>query len=271
MGYSSPKFMFSFKSKLFMCLLALVGLACSAVAQTDDEPVERIRSFDSQIRLNADGSMQVQETIEVQAAGIEIHHGIYRDFPTRYKDFFGNRYTVMFEIVSVQRDGHTEPHHTESLANGVRVYFGDKNTLISPGVHRYIFTYQTNRQLGFFEDHDEFYWNVTGTGWIFPIDLATATVILPPQIHNFVSGLNGYTGAMGERGKQFTASRDEEGNPYFRTETLAPHQGLTIVVTWPKGLIAEPSQAQKFKWYISDNRNAAVGLLGLMVVLAYYM
>ncbi|HEY6248618.1 MAG TPA: DUF2207 domain-containing protein [Candidatus Angelobacter sp.] len=256
---------------LHACALALLFLAAVSVAQTADEPVERIRSFDSRISLSADGSMQVQETIEVLAAGDQIRHGIYREFPTRYKDSLGNRYTVMFEIVGVQRDGHKEPYHTESLTNGVRVYFGDKNTLVSPGVHRYVFTYRTNRQLGFFSDHDELYWNVNGLGWSFPMDVVTATVVLPPQIHNFVNGLDGYTGAEGERGKQFTVKRDQDGNPVFRAESLGPHQGLTIVVTWPKGLIPEPTREQKIKWFLSDNRNATVGLGGLAVVLLYYV
>ncbi|HKD14553.1 MAG TPA: DUF2207 domain-containing protein [Candidatus Angelobacter sp.] len=264
--------MFPLKSRsLLAAVIVLLCLVTRSVAQNDEAADERIRSFDSHITLHPDGSMQVQETIEVQAAGIEIRHGIYRDFPTRYKDLMGNRYTVTFEIVGVQRDGQPEPYHTESLSNGVRVYFGDKGTLISSGVHRYVFTYNTNRQLGFFKDHDELYWNVTGLGWSFRIDAATATVLLPPQIHNFVTSLDAYTGAMGERGRGAAVSRDDDDNPHFAVEHLAPRNGITIVVTWPKGLIAEPTREQKIKWFLSDNRNAAVGLIGLLVVLGYYL
>ncbi len=255
-----------------LCLMLSASMAAQTeAAQTEDEPVERIRSFDSHISLNIDGTMQVRESIQVLAAGDKIRHGIYRDFPTRYKDRLGNRYTVMFEVSGVLRDGNPEAYHTESIAGGVRVYFGDKDTLVSNGIHNYVFTYTTNRQLGFFKDHDELYWNVTGLGWVFPIDAATATVVLPPQIHNFVSRLDGYTGAEGEKEKRFTASRDEEGNPHFRAENLLSHQGLSIVVTWPQGLIAAPTAEQKFKWFLSDNRNAAVGLAGLVVVLLYYL
>jgi hypothetical protein len=249
---------------VFCCLAAV------ASAQTEAAP-ERILSFDSHIRLNIDGGMEVRETIEVQAAGDQIRHGIYRDFPTRYKDRGGHRVSVMFEVIGVQRDGEPEPYHTQSMSNGVRIYFGDAHSLLSSGAHSYVFTYKTNRQLGFFKDHDELYWNVTGLGWAFPIDVATATVVLPPQISNFVTGLYGYTGAFGERGRQCTAARDDDGYPQFRAENLAPHHGLTIAVTWPKGLIAEPTTQQKFSWFLSDNRNAAVGLGGLVVVWLYYL
>lgn len=103
------------------------------------------------------------------------------------------------------------------------------------------------------------------------MDVVTATVILPPQVHNFVRGLYAYTGAEGERGKDFTVTRDQDANPVFRAENLGPNHGLTIVVTWPKGLIPEPTRQQKIEWFLSDNRNAAVGIGGLAAVLIYYL
>lgn len=261
-------------TKVSVCiqvLLALFCLAVPAIAQTDDDHPERIRSFDSRIVLSPNGVMNVRETIEVEAAGIQIRHGIYRDFPTRYRDDWGNSYSVLFEVLGVERDGNPEPYHTEGISNGVRVYFGDSNTLVSEGRHRYVFTYATSRQLGFFKDHDELYWNVTGLGWVFPIDRATATVVLPPQIHDSPTKLGGYTGAEGERGKTFTATRDADGNPYFETQNLRPHQGLTIVVSWPKGLIAPPSRAQQVKWFLQDNLATGVALIGLVIVFTYYL
>lgn len=259
-------------NKLLVSYIVLLVLGCftaSARAQ-DVQEQERIRSFDSRIVLSADGTMIVRETIDVIAAGDQIRHGIYRDFPTRYADHWGNHYSVLFEIVGVERDGNPEPYHTEGISDGVRVKFGDADKFVSNGPHRYVFTYLTNRQLGFFSDHDELYWNVTSTGWIFPIDRATATVVLPPQIHNFVKTMDAYVGAEGERGRQFTATRDADGNPRFATANLLPHQGLTIVVTWPKGLIAPPTAQQKMKWFLQDNLASAVALCGLIIVLLYY-
>ena len=101
-----------------ICLaLALLCLSAASAAQADSDQTEHIRSFDSHIILNADNTMQVRETIEVWAAGDQIRHGIYREFPTRYKDLLGNRYIVAFEIGSVQRDGNSEPYHMESMSN----------------------------------------------------------------------------------------------------------------------------------------------------------
>jgi uncharacterized membrane protein YgcG len=253
------------KSFLMACLLALL-LAAPAAAQT-----EGIHSFDSRITVNSDGSMQVVETISVESAGVDMVHGIYRDFPTRYRDRAGNHYSVLFDIVRVRRDGNSEPYHTEELGNGVRVYFGSSTYELPPGPHTYQFTYRTNRQLGFFRDHDELYWNVTGNAWKFPIDAATATVFLPANVRNLVTDLEGYTGYEGEKGQAYTARRDEDSNPTFRAENLAPGQGLSIVVTWPKGLIAEPTAAQKRAWFIADNKSLIFGVAGWIVVLLYYV
>ncbi|HET9839049.1 MAG TPA: DUF2207 domain-containing protein [Candidatus Angelobacter sp.] len=252
------------KSFAIFCLL----LAALVPASAQDE---RIRSFDARITVSRDGSMLVKETIAVVSAGESIRHGIYREFPTRYRDYKGNRIKVMFEIVGVRRDGHSEPYHTEDLENGVRVYFGSSSYDLPPGDHAYEFEYRTNRQLGFYSDHDELYWNVTGNGWKFPIDAATATVVLPADVRRQIKDVEAYTGYQGEKGQAYTAKRDEDGNPTFRAEGLAPNQGLTIVVEWPKGLISEPTAAQKRAWFIADNKPEVLGVGGILVVLIYYL
>lgn len=268
MPWTEDKTAGRFLQALLFIFILIVSASLAATAQTDLQ--ELIRVFDSHITVNADGSMEVAETIEVQAAGEQIRHGIYRDFPLRYKDHLGNHYSVSFAMIGVQRDGNPEAYHTQGISGGVRIYFGDQNTIISPGTHTYIFRYTTSRQLGFFPDHDELYWNVTGVGWDFPIHAATATVVLPPNIRTAVISTDAFTGALGEKGKSAIMSRDRDGNPEFRAQDLQPHEGLTIWVTWPKGLIAEPTREQRFEWFLSDNRNAAIGLAGLIIVLLYY-
>jgi hypothetical protein len=60
--------------------LALTAFACVAFAHAD----ERILSFDSTITVAHDGTLEVRETIRVNAEGDAIRRGIYRDFPTIY-------------------------------------------------------------------------------------------------------------------------------------------------------------------------------------------
>src|SRR5262249_14754194 len=157
-----------------------------------------------------------------------------------------NRIHVEFEPESLTRDGGDEPYHSESHGNGVRVYFGSESTLLDPGDYTYVFRYRTTRQLGFFADHDELYWNVTGNGWDFPIGTASANVSLPGDIAPETLRLDGYTGAQGAKGRAYSASADAPSHATFRTtHALAPREGLTIVVGFPKGIVAAPSAQQR--------------------------
>ncbi|MDP6136428.1 MAG: DUF2207 domain-containing protein, partial [Arenicellales bacterium] len=130
---------------------------------------ERILSFESLVTVEKSGTLTVTETITVLAEGKKIKRGIYRDFPTHYRDRAGNNYTVGFELLSVTRDGLPEPHHIGDLDNGVRVKVGESNTFLQPGKYAYTLTYRSNRQIGFFDTHDELYWNATPHDWSFPI------------------------------------------------------------------------------------------------------
>ena len=85
----------------------------------------------------ADSSLDVVETIRVRAEGIQINHGIYRDFPTRYQRE-GRTIRVGFEVQGVTRNGQNEPYATERIDNGVRVRIGDADIIVPPGEHTYV-------------------------------------------------------------------------------------------------------------------------------------
>jgi len=247
--------------------LLIVLLAAPLLGQAG----ERILSFDSRITVNPDSSLNVRETIMVAVTGNKIRHGIYRDFPTDYKDRLGNRYHVDLSIVGLERDGNPEPYHTEPVSNGIRTYFGSAQQVLSSGEHTYVFDYSVTRELGFFSDHDELYWNVTGNGWDFPIDTATATVVLPPNVAGAVQRATAFTGFTGERGQNFSTDKDDFGNPTFHADNLGVHQGLTLLVTWPKGLITPPTTEQKLSWLFHDNQAVLVGLIGVICVWSYFL
>src|SRR5690606_22190572 len=158
----------------------------------------------------------------------------------------------------------------ERLANGVRVYIGQSDVLLRPGTYTYRISYVTTGQIGFFADYDELYWNVTGNGWIFPIDRARATVILPPCAG--ASSPVAYTGAAGESGGDAEIGRDHLGHTTFTTtRPLAPSEGLTVALAWQKGVVAAPSQTHRLLSLAADNPSALVAAIGFLLVLAYYL
>ncbi len=233
---------------------------------------ERILDFHSDILIMHDGWIEVTETIRVRAEGDRIRRGIYRDFPTEYEDKLGNQYVVGFEPLSVLRNNAPEDSHTQNIRGGKRTYFGSADRYINSGEHTYIFRYRASRMLGFFENHDELYWNVTGVEWAFPIDSASATVAFGFDVPSNDLTAEAYTGSYGYTKRDYTARIDPSGRVSFKTtKPLAALNGLTIVVGWPKGLVAEPTDVQRVGWLLKDNFSLLVAVAGFALLLVYYI
>jgi uncharacterized membrane protein YgcG len=249
----------------------LAWLWLFALLASTGQADERILEFHSDIDVAVDASVTVTERIRVRSDGDQIRRGIYRDFPTNYRDRLGNNYEVAFDVLSIERDGRESAWHLARLDNGVRVYIGDADVFLSPGEYEYEIRYRTNNQLGFFEDFDELYWNVTGNAWLFPIDSASATVRLPGDAVPDASRATAYVGYVGARGESYAVSDDIDGTITFRTtRTLAPSEGLTIAVGWPKGFVEQPTALDRAGRTLSQNRHWAVFLAGMLSVIFYY-
>ena len=243
----------------------LIAVSPAALAQ------ERILEYAIEMDVDAQGAIDVVEHITVRAEGDQIRRGIYRDFPTRYRDRYGNNVVVGFDVQSVQRDGQSEPWFTERLSNGVRVNTGTDDYLPRlPGEYRYTLRYRTTRQIGFFADHDELYWNAIGTGWNFAIERATVEVRLPEAVPVERLTAEGYTGPQGARGSDYSAMPAAPGAARWElTAPLSPREGFTIVLSFAKGVVAQPTQADRAAWVLADNRGVLAALAGFAVLLVY--
>ena len=248
------------------CALALALLL---VAAAPASAVERILLFLSEVVVQRDGDLVVVETIRVEAEGNVIRRGIFRDFPTTYTRPDGTRVEVGFHVESVTRNGMMENYGLERLSNGVRVRIGSADRLVPRGQHTYVIRYRTTRQIGFFGDYDELYWNVTGTGWVFPIDMAEARITLPEEVPFRQTAI--YTGPQGARGKDARIVEQQPGYIVFRTTRPLPaRNGLTVAAAWQKGVVEPPTTAQLASYWLADNRGLAVALAGLALLIAYY-
>jgi len=248
----------------FLFLLPLLVLSQVAPANAQ----ERITSFASDITIQQNGTLAVTERISVVSEGIEIQRGIFRDFPTDYVDRIGRRVRVGFEVTEVTRDGNPEPYVIESIDNGQRVRIGDADVFLNDGLHTYTITYTTSRQIGFFDNHDELYWNVNGLGWAFLAESVEATVRLQGGA---IEGFEFYTGAYGENGQDAVGQRiSRDTVHYAATRTLFPGEGLTVVTTFPKGIVTPPTAEEEMQEFLDANMATGAALLGLAALFAYY-
>src|SRR3569623_3547934 len=95
-------------------IMVLFSLAAPVLA------AEEIRSFDSNIKLQTNGTVDVTETIIVNAEGIEIRHGIYRDIPTELINDDKSRLRSDLRVLDVMRYGASEPYTVDNIGSGYK-------------------------------------------------------------------------------------------------------------------------------------------------------
>lgn len=253
-------------------LLSLVtAIAVSLMLTGGSLAREEIRSFIADIEVRSDASIEVTETITVNAEGQEIRRGIFRDIPMRALDEWGLWTTNGFDLIEVLHNGEPSPYSTEWEGRFFRIRIGEAETFIARGEHTYTIRYVTTRQLRFFESYDELYWNVTGNFWNFPILDAEARVYLPDGARAIRDRIVAYTGPFGETGGNYQGSILEGGSlvRFSLTRPLGPQEGLTIAVGFTEGIVSPDTGGSAL--LIWDNIGILVLILGWIGVPAYFL
>lgn len=230
--------------------------------------MEYIEYYDIDIVIESDGNLLITEKITAQVEGNIIKRGLMRDFPTRYKDRFGNNYVVGFEVLSVKRNGANESYHLKNRMNGVEVYTGDENLFLDNGLHTFEIKYRTSHQIGFFENYDELYFNAIGGGWAFSIAEYEVRVHLPKSakmINNAV-----YSGPSGSTSNNAIVQANDSMLIILSEDILVPGEQITFAVSWNKGVIPEPSTLDRLLWFFRSNLNIFTAIIGLLIVFLIY-
>lgn len=247
---------------IFFMAILLFGCNLKANAAYNEE---NIVNYDIEIHVNKDATMDVTEEITVNALGKNINHGIYRDFPTQYKNKI-----ITFKINDVSLDGDDVEYTTESVDRGVRIKIGSSDDYVSKGLHTYVIDYTTDRQMFFEEDYNELYWNLIGSGWAFDIEECSAKVYFPKGTKILEDDIKAYVGEYGDSNESddvYWYIDDEKSCVYFNIFNEIPSQNaFTIVARVEKGTIDEPTFSQKVKWFFQDNAmyiTIFIGMIGL--------
>lgn len=233
---------------------------------------ENIRDYSVDIHVNKDGSMDVIEYITVYAKGKEIQHGIYRDFPTEY-----NNKRVTLDVQEVLCDDKDINYVLDSVDRGIRIKIGDSNTYLDKGIHTYSIKYRTERQLAFYDDYDELYWNVIGSGWNFEIEQCHVKIFFPEETKFLEDKLKTYTGSFGSKENTVDVNYyiwDLEKYVQFDIfEKLGVQEAFTVSVCFEKGAVDEPTLEMKVRWFLEDNCIPMVifTLLIVLIVWQYFI
>jgi hypothetical protein len=250
-----------YPTRAFLLLATILVLALPAAAKS-----WRVSNFQDTITVNPDGSAMVHETITLKFDG--EWHGVHRTIPIEYPGPNGTNYQLFVEITSVTGEGGAKLKYDSSTASGSRdlkIYIPD-----AVNVTRTVeIAYRVRNGTRFFDDYDEFYWNVTGNDWPVPIDHAMATVQFPAAAGGSLRA-QAFTGVYGSSGHDATAKVDGAEAEFETTNPLPMRGGMTIDVYIPKGVLAEPGWVTKLFWFIGGNAAVFLPLVTLAVMFAVW-
>lgn len=196
-----------------------------------------------------DGSVEVTENITFQFIG-GPWQGIYRNIPVEYAGPRGLNYSLFLDVKSVTDENGNKLRYDASRERQYRklkIYIPHADS----STRTISIEYVVSDALRFFEDHDEFYWNVTGDEWPIPIEAASAHIVFPEGTSNLRS--NVFTGAYRSTGRNAVAEVVGTGVDVHTTSALGIHEGLSIAVAFEKGTVREPSSAGRFFRYLRSN------------------
>jgi uncharacterized membrane protein len=222
----------------------------------------RVADFNDTITVAQDGSAIVHERITVSFEG--EWHGIHRFIPVEYPGPRGTNYTLFLNVTRVtDGDGHRLKYES-SRSNDLRdlkIYIPDAvDTTRTVEI-----TYTVRNPTRFFEDHDEFYWNVTGNDWPVPIDHATAEVSFPGAAAGSLRA-QAFTGAYGSAERNAATEVKGPEVSFETNDPLPMRGGLTIDVYVPKGILKEPGGFTRMLWFLGSNSIVLLPLWTLAVM-----
>jgi uncharacterized membrane protein YgcG len=209
-----------------------------------ESPITKIPS-----RCLTNGSINVQEHITLAFEG--AWNGIHRTIPVEYPGPNGTNYTLFLDVSSVTDGAGGKLRYESSSSRGTRdlkIYIpGAINTSRTVEID-----YVVRNGIRYFEDHDEFYWNVTGNDWPVPIDRASAAVSFPSSAAGSLRA-QAFTGVYGSAERDATSVVQGADVSFETKSALPPRGGMTIDVFLPKDILRQPSALTRLFWFLGGN------------------
>ena len=240
--------------KLYLLLIAtfLCAFFVAPKAQADVNDFV-INDFHGRYELSKDthaGKLKVTETIKLTFS--DQNHGIFRAIPVDYRDN-----SLKLDIKSVQRDGREEPFTTYGEANNEVLKIGDGDKTIT-GQHTYEIQYEMKNIVRFYDDYDEWYWDINGDQWEQPFEHVSGEVIMPEGWSTEgIPSASCYTGKLGSTQSICNIVQTVTGYTFEATNSLGPNETLTVATPFQKGLFIPRDNTDWFK----DNAWQLVGLV----------
>lgn len=240
------------KRLLLAIALFLLLLAAPATVHADvnNFTITDFTADETLTRDDPQGVLHIVERINVDFT--DYNHGILRAVPNRYKG-----YTLKLHINAVTSTSGAPAQYTTYEESGNTVLkIGDPNRTVT-GAQEYTIDYAVHNVIGFYDNHDELYWDVNGDQWGQPVTHVAVTLHLP---HG--AKLTPYKPACfaGGPGLDRPCTIARSGSTVTASASgLRGYETLTYVVAFEKGYFAPASLWER----VHDHLWLFVSILGL--------
>jgi len=158
-------------------------------------------------------------------------------------------------------------HYRKNGVQNIEWYYNLKDAK-----HEWIIKYKVHGGIGFFKDYDELYWNLF-TDYTAPISKVDAYVYLPAPAQN-IGELKAsfYSSAGYDAGQNLRHSVSGDLRRFsYHARNIRPRQKLTIVASWPKGIIDRSAYWKDFlKLYFGYLASLAIAAASFLAGLLYW-
>jgi uncharacterized membrane protein len=240
-------------------------LIARSVSAQSVQSYERIENFDTAVVVEQDASIKVSETIIYTFPEGEGRHGIYRTIPLK---------GISVSDITVA-DEHGTPYvfSTSRTTGEETIKIGSPDTLLT-GTHTYVISYKVEGAVSYGKDEDELYWNATGNEWQYPIVQSHQSVTVPGNIPQDALHVFCYAGSQGstaacEGSTMVKSSTGDIRVEFAHNASLAPGEGVTIAVGFPKGIVTEPTAWQRFVMALQHSIAVILSVLFLILASVY--
>jgi len=204
---------------------------------------EKIDSFNSNIEINKDGTVTIEEKIKYDFENSQ-KHGLVRNLDFKTKNEDGKTYITQISIVSITDDvGHEYNYSKSKIGDYIELKIGDADKLIT-GKKTYVIKYNISGALRYFTDHDEFYWNLLGFDWNVPILKFSSSITLPTNIQDPELKYLCYEGYVGSTSQACSINNTNGKINVTSSKLLNPSENITVAISFPKNIVAvlEPKE-----------------------------
>ena len=233
---------------------------------------EHIPYLTSKIDIMPNGFVHIVETVNLVANGQKLKYGLNKALPKYSVSRNGVRNATIPYLNGVTVNGTPIPYRLIDAGDRYLIT-PEKQFELPPGIYTYEFDYMLDRKLWYYDDRNEFYWDVTGSFWNLAVSQAIATIRLPVDVQPL--GQNMFIGflpnLLTDRYTTITQHRRTNALGFAATRPLYAGEGMHILIAIPKTGFMEPDFNKKFEWFVEDYGDIIFSLAGFLAIIIAYI